>query len=295
MDDLIRATLAVADPAEDVADRSRHRLQNHIRGGRAIPGKRLAWLSAGIALTAAAAVAIAVVPGAPDPAPKPTRAAPAPAPEPATGQEILLAAATVAAQDQDGSGAYWHITIRLPQDTLEYWITPDGRFWWKGRKTAGVPWELSARGARAFSLFGVDVTLGRLRALPTEPVALRAAIADAILHGGGHTSGGPFDAEERERATFLSLIALVSTVPAPPAVRAAAFRALAAHPGVESLGEVPGGQGLLLPGDIRVVVDPATGRLNGTSVYITPEGAVYGVSDPEGARIRAEWTDAAPA
>lgn len=296
MDDLIRATLPVADPADDVAGRSRHRLQNHIRGGSAIPRKRIAWLSVGIALTAAAAVAIAVIPGAPDPAPAPktTHAAPAPAPEPATGQEILLAAATSAAQDPDGSGIYWNVTIELSDDTNEYWTKPDGQWWWKGRKTKGVPWEMSGPREDPFSLFGVDVTLEQLRALPTEPVALQAWLAEALEHSGGRNSAGPYTAEDREMATFMSLISLVSTVPAPPAVRAAAFRALAAHPGVESLGDVPGGQGLLLPGGARLVVDPATGRVNGTSVYVTADGAVYGVSDPEGARIRAEWTDAAP-
>ena len=292
MDDLLRTTLEADDPADDVVDRSRHRLQNHMHGGRRRHGKRIAWLSAGIALTAAAAVAIAVLPGAP--APDPVRHA-APEPEPATGQEILLAAATVAAQAEDSSGAYWHVTIEDPDDTYEYWTTPDGRTWFKGRKTNGVPWENPEPQNPAFSLFAVGVTLEQLRALPTDPAALEAWIADALEHSDARSSAGPFTDEDREMAKFYSLISLVSTAPAPPEVRAAAFRALAAYPDVESIGEVPGGQGLRLPDGDRLVVDPATGRVNGTSMYVTADGAIYSVSDPEGVRISAEWTDTPPA
>jgi len=291
MDDLLRTALDVTDPADEVVARSRHRLQNHMRGH--VPGKRIAWISAGIAVTAAAAVAIAVLPGAPPPpAPAPHAA---PAPEPATGQEILLAAATGAAQADDGSGAYWHVTIELPYDTYEHWTTADGRTWFKGRKSNGEAWKLARIEGPAFSLFAVSVTLDQLRALPTDPVALKAWIAEALLHSDARSSKGPFDAEDREMATFYSLISLVSTVPAPPEVRAAAFRALAAYPDVESLGEVPGGQGLLLPGDARLVVDPATGRVNGTSTYVTADGGIYSVSEEEGARISAVWTDTPPA
>jgi hypothetical protein len=284
-----------SDPADEVADRSRHRLQNHIRGGAAAPRRRIAWLSAGVAVTAAAAVAIAVLPGAPDPAPNTAPGPTSEAPRPATGQEILLAAATVAARAEDGSGAYWHVTIDVPDDTYEYWTKPNGQWWFKGRKTNGAAWELSGPREHAFSLFAVEVTLEQLRALPTDPAALQAWIAEALEHSDARSSKGPFDAEDREMATFYSLISLVSTVPAPPDVRAAAFRALAAYPDVESIGEVPGGQGLVLPNGQRLVVDPATGRVNGTSMYVTADGAIYSLPDPEGARISAEWTDTPPA
>jgi hypothetical protein len=90
------------------------------------------------------------------------------------------------------------------------------------------------------------------------------------------------------------LISLVSTLPAPPEVRAAAFRAIAAYPGVESLGAVPGGQGLRLPEDGRLVVDPSTGLVSGTSVWVSGDGGV--VTDPKSTtRINAEWTDTPPA
>jgi hypothetical protein len=87
---------------------------------------------------------------------------------------------------------------------------------------------------------------------------------------------------------------LVSTLPSPPEVRAAAFRALATYPDVQSLGEVPGGQGLLLPGDKRFVVDMATGQVTGASSFVTPDGGTYTVADPDSAKITTEWTDTLP-
>jgi hypothetical protein len=139
------------------------------------------------------------------------------------------------------------------------------------------------------------VTLDELRAMPTEPDALKSWITEAVKNGGGRTSGGPIadNPEMLETATFSSLISLVSTVPAPPELRAAAFRAIAAYPEVESLGDVPGGKGLLLSGDVRLVVDPATGLVNGTSFLIL-DGALYTVAEPDSAKVTAEWTDTLP-
>jgi hypothetical protein len=146
-----------------------------------------------------------------------------------------------------------------------------------------------------FSLVAVDLTLDQPRALPAEPAALTAWIANAVEHSDARTSAGELTASARALATFESLISLVSTLPASPAVRAAAFRAIAAYPGVESLGAVPAGQGLLLPGGERLVVDPSTGRVNGTSVHLTMDGAVAGVAASNTATIDAEWTDTLPA
>ncbi|WP_193441303.1 hypothetical protein [Actinosynnema sp. ALI-1.44] len=59
---------------------------------------------------------------------------------------------------------------------------------------------------------------------------------------------------------------------------------IASYPGVHSLGEVPGGQGLSLPeGGGRLVVDPATGRVNRTSVHVSMDGARNKVADAAGA------------
>jgi hypothetical protein len=82
-------------------------------------------------------------------------------------------------------------------------------------------------------------------------------------------------------------------VPAPPKVRAAAFRALASLPGVRSLGPVKGGQGLLLPdpdGKNMLVVDPATSQVRGLSSDVIDGRKVSGSS----AITAAEWTNLLP-
>lgn len=122
-----------------------------------------------------------------------------------------------------------------------------------------------------------------------------AAIREAIRNGDGRTSEGAFRdlPEAVEEATYHSLIFLVSALPAPPEVRAAAFRALATYPDVQNLGDVPGGQGLLLPGDHRLVIDPTTGRVNETSLYFHDRGVI--VMPAKGSdKITAEWTDTVP-
>lgn len=288
MNDLqtLRAALTPDEPSQDVIDRSRHRLQNRIRGGR-VSARRSRWLIAGAGLAAAAAavVAIAAMPAAPVDGP-PVRTV--------SGQEVLLAAATAAERSPEGSGTYWHVKVTAASSGYEYWIKPDGQSWMRGAKTGGKVTPVKALSATPFSLVAVDLTLEQLRALPTDPGALKAWIAEALERSDARTSAGELTASDREQAGFQSLISLVSTLPATPEVRATALRAIAGYPGVENLGTVPGGQGLSLPTGERLVVDPATGRVNGTSVFVTMEGAVYKVADPAGARIDAEWTDSLP-
>ncbi|AUI58335.1 CU044_5270 family protein [Amycolatopsis sp. BJA-103] len=293
MNDLqtLRAALATDEPSQDVVDRSRHRLQNRIRGGR-VSRRRTGWLIAGAGLTAAAAaaVAIAAMPVAPVDGP-PVRTV--------SGQEILLAAATAAERSPEGSGTYWHVKVTEADGAAvssgyEYWIKPDGQSWMRGAKTGGEVMPIGAHSATPFSLVAVDLTLEQLRALPADPDALKAWIAEALERSDARTSAGRLTASDRERAGFQSLISLVSALPATPEVRATAFRLIAGYPGVQNLGAVPGGHGLLLPEGERLVVDPATGRVNGTSVFVTMDGAVYKVANPAGAGINAEWTNVLP-
>jgi hypothetical protein len=294
MNDLqtLRAALAPDEPSQDVVNRSLHQLQNRIHGARA-SRQRSGWLTVGAGLTAvaaAAAVAISAMAAAPLDGP-PAKMV--------SGQEILLAAATAAERSPEGSGAYWHVTVTEADgggasSVYEYWTKPDGQWWFRAEKTGGKVMPMRHFGATPFSLVAVDLTLEQLRALPTDPAALKAWIAQALEHSDAKTSAGELTASDREQFLVLSLVSLVSTLPAPPQVRAAAFRAIASYPGVESLGTVAGGQGLLLPGGQRLVVDPATGRVNGTSVYVMNQ-SVLGVADPAGARINAEWTNTLPA
>jgi hypothetical protein len=69
----------------------------------------------------------------------------------------------------------------------------------------------------------------------------------------------PSRAQEREDI-FESLDSLLSQLPSPPQVRAAAFRALAALPGVTTLSPAGGGQGVLftlLGGEQATLIAPA--------------------------------------
>src|SRR4051812_48205196 len=288
MNDLqtVRAVLLADEPAQDVVDRSRHRLRNRMLAG---PRRRVRPLALGaglVAAAAAAAVVVATLPSTSDSPPPPQAVAPV-----VTGTQVLLAAATVAEQAPAGTGKYWHVRTASDKQVYEYWFTSDGHLWFRGAKSGGRVMPL---GSDPLRLAATEVTFEQLRTLPTDPAALRDWLVNAIAHSGARTSAGPFTAADRERELLLSMVSLVSTLPAPPAVRATAFRSIAAYPGVRDLGPVPGGRGFMLPGDYRLVVDPATGRINRTSMYVSADGAIYQVSDPQGAQVGAEWTDSLP-
>jgi hypothetical protein len=293
MNDLhtLRAALIPEEPAQDVVDRSRHRLQNHMLTGRRRRTGRLAVGAGLVAVAAAAAVVVATLPGTPAPGPAP--APQAAAPVAVTGQEVLLAAATVAAKSPASTGTYWHVGIDSSQD-YEYWTKADGQVWFRGAKSGGHVMPL---GGLPFRLGGAEATMGQIQALPTEPAALRDWIANLVAHSDIRTSAGPLTADQRQQAVLEGLISLVSTLPAPPAVRAAAFRAIAVYPGVRAVGAVPGGQGLQVPGpggSALLVVDPATGRVNKTSMFVTADGAVAQSAEGTTFGISAEWTDTLP-
>lgn len=148
---------------------------------------------------------------------------------------------------------------------------------------ANTPWPSSVE-----RFYGM--TAQQIAALPTDARALENKLLD--LKDQWHavssdTRKEPIRAlkgEERIRALSDVLGTLLSTAPAPPAVRAAAFRVLAAQPGVKPEGRVRDplgrtGTGVSLPLKTTVplglytapkqlgtyrrqfVVDPATGRL----------------------------------
>lgn len=279
MNDLetLRAALTI-EPDQEAADRSRRRLQNRINGG-ALRRKRTGWLAVGTVAVAAAAAAIMVLPSAP---------------VESSGADILLAAATAAEQAPATSGTYWHVTLDPKGETAvwDYWVTPDGQWWYR---TPTSPVTLVGSPANPFWAGSVHVTLDQLRSMPTEPAALRAWLDDALIRSDIQSHKGPLTASDRDQHMYWCLTALVSTVPAPPEVRAAAFRALAASPGVVNLGAVPGGQGLSLPGNNRIVVDPTTGRVSETSVHVNVNGTFQASGDPgDTYGITTEWTNTLP-
>ncbi|MGD0553898.1 MAG: hypothetical protein ABSA93_02845 [Streptosporangiaceae bacterium] len=92
------------------------------------------------------------------------------------------------------------------------------------------------------------LTYDETQQLPTNPAPLKAWLARY---------------ERTDISMADALIALQFEVPAPPRVRAAAYRVLASFPDVKNLGPVKGGQELLISfpsggGWIKLVVDPAT-------------------------------------
>jgi hypothetical protein len=280
MNDLetLRSALVLDEPDQDVVDRSRHRLQNRMLGGRR---RRLFPLAIGAGLVAAAAavaVVVTTVPGPPVPPPPPQAVAPV---DP--GRQILLAAATAAERAQVGTGKYWHTTTKVGKESWEYWTTTAGQQWYRTSRTHGkaklLPHALPIR------INGDDdVTLSTILALPPDPAALRNWLSDGLTRHGT-------PANRRDIAVLEGLIDLVSVVPSPPAVRAAAFRAVAGYPGVTGL---PDGKGVRLPGGGRLVVDPATGQVDSSSVFLGPDGKPAHNANGDTYAVTGEWTDDLP-
>jgi hypothetical protein len=306
-------------PAERDLPSDRHRqlqefVMNHIqqdlrptaRRPRRLPNQ-LAYLTTALAAVAVAAVAVGtgVLGDAGTPA--------------TSGQQILLAAATTAENTPEGTGAYWYVKVvsigsrdgESWQD--ETWTGRDGRTW--SRSTWQNPAAASAspsafpntapdgkvvevRPPNPLRLGGAKVTIEQLQALPTDPAALKARIAELVSNSEIRTSAGTLTDAQREQAVFEGLVSLVSQLPAPPKVRAAALRAIATYPNVTSLGAVDGGQGLLIafyPGEppARLVIDPTSGQLRRTNVLVMTFGGTM-TSDGGIFAVTAEWTDALP-
>ncbi|MFI6923078.1 hypothetical protein ACIBIZ_24255 [Nonomuraea spiralis] len=245
--------------------------------------RRLTRLSA-FSLAAAAAIAVALVllPGTPPAVP---------------GRSILLAAATTAASGRQA--AYWHIARLHDGDRLtELWATRDGQAWTctltpaSGTPASGTPALGDGCAGRArivpvtgrspFSMAGRDLTFRQIQELPADPAALRERVA-AMLPAG--SAGLLADA----------LSGLLWSKPSPPAVRAAAYRALADLPDVRYLGGRADPRGrpgeafsYPLPTGVRrtLIIDPATSQvLAGTDAGGTGASQVV---------LSAGWTDQAP-
>jgi hypothetical protein len=325
MDDLqqLAALLAKPEPSGEMVGRGRGRLAQAIdaaasqQPSRAAPrarpsrGRRLGWLAAGLGLTAAVTAAVIVVtsggtaPGrlvagrtpptalhssGPAPShPAPTRSVPV---SELSGRQVLLAAAATALKQHPG--AYWHFKFTIKPknapppppgvhvfDTYESWIGQDGKYWNAQPRCAAPPGTavFEGPGLNLVWIGNTELTYQLTQHLPTSPAALTAWFAK-------------FNRHDRYGPSFVPgmLIELQYQIPAPPKVRAAAFLALAALPGVKSLGPVKGGVGLRItfPGEpsygwIKLVVDPAT-------------SLVRSEADAEAVTVikQAQWTNRLP-
>jgi hypothetical protein len=279
-------------------------------------------LAAGLGLTAAAvAVAVAVASGAMSPAA--ARGGGAAASQP-SARQILLAAATTAAARPAGSGTYWYVRTSGSEQGIHYseekWMRPDGEAWVLGVKSGGKllkysdqlsrgetpfwlagwlanPWALSAlegvpmtatHASVPYSWRAAQVTFRQLQHLPTSPADLKAWLV-AFNRNFDNLDGTP---DPQHVAVFDSLTILIAELPAPPRVRAAAFRVIASLPNVTSLGAVNGGQGLLVSLSRHVhatlVVDPVTSQVSYT---LTASGTAQG---PSSVSVIAWWTNHLP-
>lgn len=321
-----RAELArlLPEPVERDLPSDRHQLlqefvMSHIdqdlrtaeRAARRAPKRRRIWLTSaltGAAATTAAAVVIGLG-GVGDPldgGAVDDGAAPPTVTE-MSGPQILLAAATAAEKAPEGAGTYWYTrTVSRygkngePQ-VYEAWVSRDGQGWFRGRKTNGAVFRIPR--PAPFSLGGSELSIDQLSQLPTQPDALKTWLENALRDSDARTSDGRLTAGQQQQLTFEGLISLVSQLPAPPKVRAAAFRAIASYPNVRNLGAVDGGQGLEITlvaqqTPARLVVDLTNSQIRETSWYVTPDGGNAGFAGDHAAdssyKLTAEWTNDLP-
>ncbi|GAA5197130.1 CU044_5270 family protein [Rugosimonospora acidiphila] len=255
-------------------------------------GVRLGWLTGGVAVAAGVAAVVAfAVPTGTERSTEQTNSS--------SGQQILLSAAVVADAQPAGTGKYWHLSEVVPDSNghpqkLDTWVGHDGSGYSEPEGTNGV-YPTTVGGG--FSVGAASLTLDQVNALPTDPAALTAWITDTYTHPAQQpapvVSGRalPFVQKQAPPADAIpsyvatNLPELLGEVPAPPAVRAAALRALAAMPNVTSLGAMDGGQGLRIaipspPADkypggkvpagadhLTLVIDPTTSMLISTTSY----------------------------
>jgi hypothetical protein len=255
MDELkmLGTALAGPDPSPDTVDRSRHRLQNVMRGDPAKPRRKKRWIAAGVGLMATAAAAAVVVSDLSTPNPKK---------EPIlSGQQVMLAAATAAESKPASSGTYWHtkLVLSMGKNTTvtETWIRRDGRTW-----LSAAPGMISRVERRPLIEF-TKLDYAHIQRLPTDPDRLKAELLKS--------STLPTARDQRQLTTINLLQEVLAEAPAPPKVRAAAYRALAALPNIANLGRTAGGYrlkisymnstGTRIDGTETIVVDPKTTQL----------------------------------
>ncbi|GAB3963714.1 CU044_5270 family protein [Actinoallomurus acanthiterrae] len=309
MDELtmLATALGSPEPSQEAADRSRHRLQNTMRGGP-VRKRRIGWLAGGLGLTAAtAATAILVSTTGTTHTAHPNSPPSTAAQSTLSARQILLAAATTAEKAPATSGTYWYTKMEERDSAnaepriAERWTRRDGQVWRRDGKTEG---EVFHQGVlpgwpkdRPFELGTDFVSFQQIQKLPTEADRLKAWLADSAAHSSIRTSRGRLTADDQRQAVFESLFTLISTLPTPPKVRAAAFRAFAGYPNVKVVGKVADGEALqfsVLPGDrLRMVVDTKTSQVRETNFLAEGLGGQF-YTDGGGVKIATTWTNDLP-
>ena len=185
----------------------------------------------------------------------------------ASASEVLLTAARHAeTAGAPTDGTYWHVRTIEAWDDGKLKGTLDGQTW---QRKDGASWSADNGAAVSkreggFTLCDKVVDFAALQALPTDPVALRDALEDAMMDN----DDGPVPADAQESFVTSCTVALLS-MPVSPGVRGAAFRSLAALPDTENLGRATDREGRVGTelafgdGDGRqnVIIDPDSGAL----------------------------------
>ncbi|KAB2345191.1 CU044_5270 family protein [Actinomadura rudentiformis] len=287
---LLSTLLAEPEPDQEVVDRSMRVLRQRMNSPAPLRRRivRPAIIVGTAMVAATAAVAIATLPEEHPASPHspPSTAA-------LDGRAVLMAAAATAEKKPAGSGTYWKITqvhTRLDgsRSTGITWTRRDGQSWISLKP--GLISKVPAEGRAWTTRFGLS--FDRLADLPTDPARLKAALAK-IEPATTDEPAPPRTSDEEAGHMLGKLMELISAAPAPPKVRAAAFRALASLPNVKSTGKVKGGYSLVFAygsGGSKFIVDPATAQMSAEGFAVSRDGR----QSMGGTARTSEWTDSLP-
>ena len=226
--------------------------------------RRTGWLAGGLGLAAGAVAAVAVIlaggtVSGPAVGPVPGGHGGTQAVSQLSGKQILLEAANGVASQPETTGKYWYVNATEPPQLAKWdggltqsYATHDGAMYYYLPQYKGV--ALTGE-ASAFIIANRPLTYAQIQRLPTDPAALTAWMTRSFGYS-------PHQRLALAPNMAVSLMELLGVVPAPPAVRAAAFRALAAMPDVIKVGQAGADVELQisLPGAGTRMIDGATGR-----------------------------------
>ena len=141
--------------------------------------------------------------------------------------------------------------------------------------------------------------------LPSDPAKLRALFVARIAAREG---GFPAGSDGSYSVLYGAMCQLLLDVPAPPAVRAAAFTVLAGIPGMRSTGTTKDDEGRTgigielahtytgLKDTRQLIVDPTTHLILASNyvAYLTGKGKTRPIKEGHAVILKAEWTDEQP-
>ncbi|WP_406045940.1 CU044_5270 family protein [Micromonospora sp. NBC_00898] len=294
-------SLDPSGPPADAALIMTHPRQESATHTERRPVRRLVLAGAlpAVALAATGAILLSNTSGPGTPVVLPVVSSPAPVDVPAGAGALLLVAAERSEAAPATAGRYWVVRAehgegaRRSQDELWLAAVPGlpsvGYF----RSADGGSWtSRPMQGHTAdnnFLLAGSPRSTRELAALPTNPAKLKEKLLAWLADTGG--------AEGRDEFLFYSGAAIVLDLPVSPQVRAAAYRMLAAIPGVTSLGRVtdrlgrPGvavavtRQGDFGKAQTRLIVDPTIGQALAQETWVAGSPTSYT------AVISGRWSD----